>query len=44
MTDDDLHGWLCQAIVDRAPEAIIAADPDGRIRLWNAGAEAIFGY
>jgi PAS domain S-box-containing protein len=44
VTDDDLHGWLCQAIVDGAPETIIAADPEGRIRLWNAGAAAIVGY
>lgn len=36
--------WLCQRIVDGAPEAIIVADPDGLIRLWNAGAEALFGY
>jgi PAS domain S-box-containing protein len=38
------HEWLCQQIVDNAPDAIILADRDGIIRLWNAGAEATFGY
>jgi PAS domain S-box-containing protein len=40
----DTHAWLCQQIVDHAQEAIIFADGDGVIRLWNAGAEAMFGY
>jgi PAS domain S-box-containing protein len=35
---------LYKAIVDQAPDAIIFADPQGRIRLWNAGAEFIFGF
>jgi PAS domain S-box-containing protein len=39
MSDD-----LFEAIVDEAPEAIIFADRDGAIRLWNRGAETIFGY
>ena len=38
------HAWLCQQIVDHAQDAMIFADGDGVIRLWNAGAEAIFGY
>jgi len=38
------HEWLCQQIVDGAPEAAIFADQDGIIQLWNAGAEALFGY
>jgi PAS domain S-box-containing protein len=33
----------CQ-IVTGAPEAIILADRDGRIRLWNAAAARMFGY
>src|SRR5262245_56764942 len=37
------HEWLCQQIIDGSPEAIIFADRDGIIRLWNAGAEAMFG-
>ena len=35
---------LCQAIVEAAGEAIIFADREGAIRLWNRGAEAIFGH
>jgi PAS domain S-box-containing protein len=31
-------------IVAGAPEAILFADRDGAIRLWNAGAEAMFGW
>jgi PAS domain S-box-containing protein len=37
-------GWLCRRIVSESRDAIIFADQDGRIRLWNAGAEALFGY
>jgi PAS domain S-box-containing protein len=36
--------WLCERIVEDAPDAIIFADRDGVIRLWNAGAQAVFGY
>lgn len=36
--------WLCRRIVEDTPDAIIFADADGVVRLWNAGAEAIFGY
>lgn len=36
--------WLCQQIVEGTREAIIVADRDGMIRLWNTGAEEIFGY
>lgn len=35
-------GWS-KAIVAQAPDAILAADPQGVIRLWNHGAERIFG-
>ena len=35
---------LCQAIVEQAPEAIIFADREGAIRLWNHGAENVFGH
>lgn len=38
------HEWLCQRIVEDTPDAIIFADREGLIRLWNAGAEAIFGH
>jgi PAS domain S-box-containing protein len=32
------------SILEIAPEAIIAADLDGRIELFNRGAEQVFGY
>lgn len=35
---------LCRQIVENSPEAIVFSDLDGVIRIWNAGAEAIFGY
>jgi PAS domain S-box-containing protein len=35
---------LCRGIVEAASDAIIFADRDGRIRLWNRGAELVFGY
>ena len=38
------HEWICRNIVDGAPDAIIFADAAGIVRLWNSGAEAIFGY
>lgn len=40
------HGLerLCRQIVEDAQDAIILADRDGVIRLWNGGAEAMFGY
>jgi len=36
--------WLCGRIVQHAQDAIVFADRDGIIRLWNSGAEAMFGY
>ncbi|MGH7932588.1 MAG: PAS domain S-box protein [Candidatus Binataceae bacterium] len=38
------HEWLCGAIVDNTGDAIIFGDADGVVRLWNAGAERIFGF
>jgi PAS domain S-box-containing protein len=35
---------LFQAIVEQAPDAIIFADRNGLIRIWNHGAETIFGH
>ena len=35
---------LYEAVVDQALEAMIFADRDGIIRIWNARAEALFGY
>lgn len=36
--------FLFEAIVQQTPEAIIFADRDGVIRVWNGGAEALFGF
>lgn len=35
---------LFQAIVEQTSDAIIFADPEGMIRVWNRGAEALFGF
>lgn len=38
------HEWLCREIVDKSPIAIIYADTEGIVRLWNSGAEQMFGW
>jgi PAS domain S-box-containing protein len=38
------HAWLCQHLVDTTQDAVIFADREGIMRLWNAGAEILFGY
>ena len=44
MDQAGFRDWLCRRIVSESRDAIIYADKDGVIRLWNAGAEAMFGY
>jgi PAS domain S-box-containing protein len=41
MTDTRL---IYQQIIENSQDAILFADRDGIINLWNSGAEAIFGY
>jgi len=36
--------WLCQTIVEESSDAIMFSDQEGIIRLWNRGAERMFGY
>ncbi len=36
----DLH----ERLIDQMPEAVILADHEGRIQLWNCGAERLFGH
>lgn len=35
---------LCRKIVEGVPDAVIFADREGVIRLWNAGAAEMFGH
>jgi PAS domain S-box-containing protein len=35
---------LSRALVEHLADALIFADREGLIRVWNAGAEAVFGY
>jgi PAS domain S-box-containing protein len=44
MTESADHDWLCRRIVENSPMAIMFADREGKIRLWNSGAETVFGY
>lgn len=37
---DALFRWIVEAM----PEAVVYSDREGIIRLWNRGAETIFGY
>ncbi len=40
----DEKDTLCRRIVETVGDAVIFADRDGIIRLWNRAAEGIFGY
>jgi PAS domain S-box-containing protein len=44
MDQAGFRDWLCCRLVAESRDAIIFVDQDGLIRLWNAGAEAMFGY
>ena len=44
MDDVSTHQSLCESIVEQVPLAIIFADRKGIVRLWNAGAETMFGW
>jgi PAS domain S-box-containing protein len=35
---------LAEALLEGAPDAIVATDREGRITFWNPGAERIFGF
>lgn len=36
--------WLSEQIVKENSDAIMFSDKEGNIRLWNKGAESMFGY
>jgi PAS domain S-box-containing protein len=38
------QNWIYRQIVDFSQDGILFADQEGIIRLWNNGAESIFGY
>ena len=48
MTNDSAFAQVVpdffRAIIEQAPDAMIFADREGTIRLWNSRAQAIFGY
>ena len=35
---------LCREIIDHTPLAVVFGDREGIIRLWNSGAELMFGF
>jgi PAS domain S-box-containing protein len=41
MSDTEM---IYRQIIENSQDAILFADRDGIIDLWNSGAEAIFGY
>ncbi len=43
MTEEE-KSRLCRQIVEKVGDAVIFADRDGIIRLWNGAATGIFGY
>jgi PAS domain S-box-containing protein len=44
MAADFSHASLCESVVERTPLAVIFTDREGIVRLWNHGAEAMFGW
>jgi PAS domain S-box-containing protein len=40
----ELTGLVADAILSAAADAVVATDREGIIRVWNPGAERIFGY
>jgi PAS domain S-box-containing protein len=39
-----LQPELCSSLIEDLADAVIFTDRTGRIQLWNAGAEAVFGH
>jgi len=42
--NDEAHAALASLVLAQAVDAVIYADTDGTIRLWNAAAEKLFGF
>ncbi|MPZ43848.1 MAG: PAS domain S-box protein [Betaproteobacteria bacterium] len=41
---DTTQPELFRALVEQSPDALIFADPEGNVRVWNVQAQAMFGY
>jgi len=44
MEEELLQEWLCHRIVGASNDAVMFSDRNGTIRLWNGGAERMFGF
>ncbi len=44
MTDPTASLKLASWLIEQSPDATIYSDKEGRIRLWNAAAEKMFGF
>ncbi len=44
MEESLLKEWLCNKIIEESNDAVMFSDKSGIIRLWNTGAERMFGY
>ena len=44
MTEPLTQEWLYSAIIDASSDAIMFSDCEGIIRIWNSGAEQMFGF
>src|SRR5512136_2641225 len=42
--DDMTRFDLYRALVEQIPDAVIFADREGIVRIWNDGAQAVFGF
>src|SRR5690606_33628213 len=42
--DEIRHAHVGAALIEQIPDAVIYADRDGAIRIWNDGAARIFGF
>ena len=44
MQPENVTPDVIRAVLEQAPDAMIYADRDGAIRIWNRAAETLFGY
>ena len=38
------HSWVYRKLVNDTRDAVVVADTNGVLQLWNTGAESMFGY